>query len=399
MARIASMIARLTPPVIVQGDILPSFGRICRTNHEGKAEETIPFSQANTSLKDLAPIHNPTLEKIVNSALKQDRVIFFGEQHHQPKVLSSQLQVIHQIWHSARKRAEEDSKPEPKLHIVFEQWSLEDQPFLHKINKAQTEEASELFSKSEEVTSEGFSFNHYALLIKLAREMGANVWGGFPPRTWARIIARGGSVEGDHAEKPSKDSHVAFDEIQKLDQERFEASLSALNLAEKDAETKQLLIPPLSTEQYKQIGQVSWAHRTYLKGMFAPDKRPLIPSEATAGQDNPLERVGFTPAQALKDTFFAHTISTILERDPNNIVIAICGLGHCEWRFGAPERLRGNAQPYIIVSKPNDSGFWPENTVENTEHDSNSTPSSHQQKGEEWQRKQADAILLYDWVD
>lgn len=395
------MIARLTPPVIVQGDILPRFGSICRSNYENteaKTEEIIPFSRVNASINDFTPIHIPTLEKIVNSALEKDRVIFFGEQHHQPKVLSSQLQVIHQIWQSARKRAEEEAKPEPKLHIVFEQWSLEDQPFLHKLNKCTGEEASELFSKSEEITSEGFSFNHYALLIKLAREMGANIWGGFPPRTWARIIAKGGSIEGEDSEKPSKDSHVAFDEVKKLDQKRFEASLSALHLAEKDAETNQVLIPPLSSEQYKQIGQVSWAHRTYLKGMFAPDKRPLIPSEATSGEDNPLERVGFTPAQALKDTFFAHTISTILERDPNNIVIAICGIGHCEWQFGAPERLRGDAQPYIIVSKPNDSGYWPENTAVHKEDDSNPA-LPHQQKGEEWQRKQADAILLYDWVD
>ncbi|MCO5562922.1 hypothetical protein L7F22_016558 [Adiantum nelumboides] len=386
------MIARLTPPIIVQGDLLPSFGRICRTNSESaKEEDTIPFSQVNTSFKD-----SSTLKKIVNSALRH-RVIFFGEQHHQPKVLSSQLQVIHQIWKSAKKRAEELERPEPKLHIVFEQWSLEDQPFLNKLKKAKGEEADQLFSKSEEATSEGFSFSHYALLIKLAREIGANVWGGFPPRTWARIIARGGSNEMEEREKPSKDSHIAFDQVQRLDQERFEESLSALNLSENDRESDKLLIPPLSTEQYNQIDKVSWAHRTYLKGMFAPDKRPLIPIEAKSGQDHPLERIGFTPAQALKDTFFAHTISTILERDPNNLVIAICGLGHCEWRFGAPERLRGDAKPYIILSKPNDSGYWSENVAEHSEDDKN--PTSQQQKGEEWQRKQADAILLYDWID
>lgn len=219
MARIASMIARLTPPVIVQGDLLPNFGRICRTGHdniEAKREETLPFSQFNADRSNSPSKYNSTLETIANSALKKDRVIFFGEQHHQPKVLSSQLQVIHQIWQVAQKRAEEEEKPTPNIHIVFEQWSLEDQPFLHKLNTAQAEEANELFSKSEEATSEGFSFNHYALLIKLAREIGANVWGGFPPRTWARIIARGGSTEDKDVEQPSKDSHVAFDEVQKF---------------------------------------------------------------------------------------------------------------------------------------------------------------------------------------
>lgn len=387
------MIARLTPPIIVQGDLLPSFGRICRTNPENrttefKGEEIIPLTNISSSF-------HPSLEKICNSALG-NRVIFFGEQHHQPKVLSSQLQVIHQLWQTAKRRANESNKPEPKIHIVFEQWSLEDQPFLHKLIKANNEDANQLFHASKETTSEGFSFNHYALLIKLAREIGANVWGGFPPRTWARIIARGGSGETQETEKPKKDSHIAFEEVQKLDQERFQVSLSALNLSEMDAKTNHVLIPPLSKDQYKQIDRVSWAHRTYLKGMFAPEDRPLIPTEATSGQDQPLERIGFTPAQALKDTFFAHTISTILESDPNNVVIAICGLGHCEWRFGAPERLRGEEHPYVIVSKPNDSGYWPENIKEPIKDGNHTAPY---QEGEEWQRKQADTILLYEWID
>lgn len=123
-----------------------------------------------------------------------------------------------------------------------------------------------------------------------------------------------------------------------------------------------------------------------MKNMFRPDKRPEIPSEAN--EFPPKETKGFLAAQALKDTFLAHSMASILGKDADNIVVAVAGLGHCEWGYGAPERLKGmtGIEPYIIMTKPEDSGYW--KALPNPE------PLASQ-----WKDKQADVIVLYEWVD
>lgn len=367
--RLATMIPRLTPPRIIRGSGLPTFGQICRPSKvEGREnEDDDDDDEEPSSFESLLSQQNNehSNSNLASSPLFSNkevipRCIFLGEQHHQPKVLSSQLQILYQLFQAC--------KNHEKVHVVFEHWSLNDQPYLNQLNNQNVDEFDPR-NTQEDSTSEGFSASHYLTLVKLVRELGGTVWGGFPPRSWARLV--------------SKSETCVLEEIQKLDQTRF---ASHGGLKSKDNPT----IPPLPIEQYSLIENISWQHRMYLKSMFRPDLRPRIQPEVKGPP--PTEKNGFLAAQALKDTFFAHTMSSLLKRDSENIVVGIVGLGHCEWGYGAPERLKSltGLDSFIALTKPEDAGQWdafPESC------------SAKESSTGDWNNRQADAIVLYEWID
>ncbi len=113
-----------------------------------------------------------------------------------------------------------------------------------------------------------------------------------------------------------------------------------------------------------------------------------------------------------------------------NVALVVAGLGHVEYGFGAPERViqllseevassgddTATVLPYIIASKPLDSGVWlgSEHPMQATE--PAVSPASEPEKqmlapttrdadavrqwlNDPWGRKMADAVLLYDWID
>lgn len=353
------MMPRLTPPRMIRGTALPTFKQVCQpagseTQKEEGQEEPVSYSTLSDEI---------TLPLLFNASERGNeevpRAIFLGEQHHQPKVLSSQLQILHRLFQLC--------KEPKKIHIVMEHWSMADQPYLNQLN-TQSGEAFDPRSDTEESTSEGFNMAHYLTIVKLVRELGGSVWGGFPPRSWAKMI--------------SKSSDCVFEQVQQLDQERYNAHGGSSSTHPTS------LIPPLTLSDYHYVENISWPHRVYLKSMFRPDKRPDVPHDAKT--DPPKEKSGFLAAQALKDTFLAHTMATILKRDPGNIVVAVAGLGHCEWGYGAPERLREMAglESYIIMTKPDDGGYW------------SALPDAKMEPTSSWgSNKQADVVVLYEWVD
>jgi uncharacterized iron-regulated protein len=357
------MIPRLTPPKIVKTGSLPSYHQICSLQSETPLDEG---EGSPSQFSDLS--EDSSLSSLFDNL--SSRAVFIGEQHHQPKVLSAQLQIIHQLFQKVQ-----DSS---KVHVVFEQWSLLDQPYLNEINRQEssTFDIGKNSNSEQDSTSEGFSASHYLNIVKLVRELGGTVWGGFPPRPWASMINKASVEEGGTS---------IYQEVQRLDQERYLST---------PAESRQETItPPLSIENYKYVESISWPHRTYLKSMFNPDKRPLVPAEFNLHTSPPIEKKGFLAAQCVKDTFLAHTMANILEKDPKNFVIAIAGLGHCEWSFGAPERLKSmtSIDPFIIMTKPDDSTYWSSLPDAKQSSDLVSNP--------EWKRRQADAIAVYEWVD
>lgn len=341
---------------------MPTFGQICRPSRvkgqqeeDNDDEETISFEQIN---------NNNEISNLASSPLFRakeiPRAIMIGEQHHQAKVLSSQLQILYQLFQACEKPS--------KVHVVFEHWSLADQPYLNDLNSQNVDEFDPR-TIQEDSTSEGFSASHYLTIAKLIRELGGTVWGGFPPRSWARLV--------------SKSDTCAFEEIQKLDQERytFHGGLNQENSQ---------IIPPLGLKDYSLVENISWQHRTYLKSMFRPDIRPRILPE-TQGPP-PLEKHGFLAAQALKDTFLAHTMSTLLKKDPEIVVVGIAGLGHCEWGYGGPERVKSltGLDSFLVMTKPEDAGHW--NAFSKTQ-------SAKESSASDWNDRQADVIVLYEWVD
>lgn len=175
----------------------------------------------------------------------------------------------------------------------------------------------------------------------------------------------------------------------------------------------------------------------------------------------PQQLKGFEPAQALKDSYLAHATSCLLKEghelvsssssvessdssqspkqshdatddvvEHRNIVMVVAGSGHLQAGFGAPERVTkdNDVKSLTVVSMPLDASLWlgPEwqgpsggqgaekdsrtgstavsvepskATKTAPEVESHGTLSKHAAIEEGWDRKLADAIVLYDWVD
>ncbi|SPO30082.1 uncharacterized protein UTRI_05921 [Ustilago trichophora] len=433
-----------------------------------------------------------------HSASPPPRLIFFGEQHHQPQVMRAQLQTLHALHqqcqlastsHShSQARPSSTQSPIYRLHLILEHFSVLDQNMLNSFSNGNLgpDELAETYQSQSE---ESFHIGHYMPLLMLAKELQVPIWGGFPPRSWARHVFREGveSVKIDEEKRVSRDSPLASASQQK----EFTSQQS-----------KAVTTPyrsPLFTS-WNAVTKISAAHRSYLSGLMRPDLPPRFPQlpDTLASQlsgstsEDPdddtirhppiyptwllkphnIETKGFGPAQALKDSYLAHVTAWILrgarpdasniqdtspasstpaatsqhlaaspaieagenDRPIVNVALVVCGLGHCEYGFGAPERVvqllshqddssDGSATllPYIIASKPLDSGVWLgyEHSLQPTSTQSNCTdmPTSTQPEDkpleptltcadavqrwltDPWGRKMADAVLLYDWID
>lgn len=446
------------------------------------------------------------------SAYPPPRLVFFGEQHHQPGVLRAQLQTLYALHQQCRLASEAISAPSAgappayRLHLVLEHFSVLDQDMLNSFTNGELgpDELADAYQRQSE---EGFHIGHYIPLLMLAKELNVPIWGGFPPRRWAKQAFRDGI-----------DSVVAEEE-RRVATSQQDASLFSESLSDRGqdfgahgAASRIQQRPPLFTS-WNAVTKIGAAHRSYLSGLMRPDLPPRFPQLPGSGsgsgtepdllssqpsvhtqerhseakrssaiyptwllEPHIIEKKGFAPAQALKDSYLAHVTAWILcgarqdtptikdndkepagpgiprsvpsqpcstaatddgdERSIVNIALVVCGLGHCEYGFGAPERVvellfqqvaalddHATLLPYVIASKPVDSGIWlgHESPVQpDTSGSRTSDPvggvatlgnaaaiQPHESSLEEvrrwlsdpWGRKLADAILLYDWVD
>ncbi|KAF6767038.1 protein of unknown function DUF399 [Kalmanozyma brasiliensis GHG001] len=367
-------------------------------------------------------------------------------------------------------------------------------------NKLGPDELADAYRTQSE---ESFKIGHYMPLLMLAKELQVPIWGGFPPRDWARQVFRNGvdSIKEQEAQRASgretEKSSSSPPDLSSEDQQR----------TTKQRQTSDLILKSPLFTSWSAVTKIGSAHRSYLSGLFRPDLPPrfpeLPPEPATSGEaparstghsdthspmyptwllkPHNIETKGFGPAQALKDSYLAHVTTWILrgaqseaslidrqevqltasldESTPNdstvsqaelpsttaddsdrpiiNVALVVCGLGHAEYGFGAPERVvqllsEHNASsdqslaallPYIIASKPLDSGIWlgyeyqspdtkPQDVTAETSHPpsevtqaetlspaNNSTEAVQRWLNDPWGRKMADAVLLYDWID
>lgn len=275
--------------------------------------EHIP-SFSSTLIKDKDPsertwrelLSSVQLTEFNSHLLDTKRVICFGEQHHQSQVLRAQMSVLSAIY-----RLQSLKQDKKKIVMVLEHFNLEQDNLLARFSAGllTNDELLEEYAKSRE----GFNLNHYLPLLVLARELGIPIYGGFPPREWASVVYK----ESLEALRSSASFHMPDD---------------------------------FPEGRWSQVMSLSAEQVAYLKSMMSgmaprlPDRQDLPPN----GFHN-----GILPAQTLKDTFFAWSIDRRLQRDPNNIVFAVCGLGHSEFRICASSRLEGchDDEIMLIASK------------------------------------------------
>lgn len=281
------------------------------------------------------------------------RLVIFGEQHHQPRVIAAQLQMVQHIATAIARPAG------IKVKIVMEHFNLKQQHLLD--NFAKTGDPVPLQEEYAK-TNEGFRIDDtgYLPLLKLAREHECRVIAGFPPREWARSIMREGRKSiADNAEIQSSKLLEGYDRWDDLD--------------------------------------VTPEHAAYIKSSISGEKPFIV---------EPVEQGGLKAAQAFKDSVMAWKIDQQLaspsesaeaadDDHSSDIVVAICGSGHCEHGFGVTERIRSvpRSKAILIVTKPVDGEFWavPQEPL-GSKADLEVTRSS--QPGQ-----LADAVIIYEAVD
>lgn len=342
---LVSMVSSLSQP-IVRSTSIPRFATGASVHRSGWKDWT--DSQPGETLRDVLNSRFSPSTKVSNAkgtGLPRPKVIILGEQHHQPKVIAAQLKLLHTI------------ALEPfniRITVVMEHFNILQQMLLD--NFALNGEAKTLQDECAK-SSEGFRIDNtgYLPLLNLIRELenvASTVKAGFPPREWARVIMRQG-----------KEGLV----------KQNEQALSSGGVLQ-------------GFDRWEDIN-VSPEHAAYIASSISGDK-PELPAE--------LSQSGLKTAQAFKDTIMAWTIDNEVKaaearqvaggESPEEIIVAICGSGHCEYDFGVTERIRSCSRDEILllVCKSDDGAYW-------TNADGEATANTG--------RLLADGIITYEAID
>ncbi|CAO1624878.1 unnamed protein product [Sympodiomycopsis kandeliae] len=433
---VSGLLAKLSPPIILSdARWIPLYRETCfppPSKNDGKGREDTgevvrspsPVSwQSHLSKASSGSFTNSFTALLKSYPSKLRSLVFFGEQHHQPEVIRSQVQLLNAMSDQIKRderHANANGKDQKKrvkyhLHLLMEHFSILDQPMLNSFQSNKMD-AQELCTQYYTHSQESFRIEMYLPLLLLAKEKGIPIWGGFPPREWARVVFNNG-----------------VDQVKQLEHSR-------------DTESG-YKVPPFSA--WRNVVQLSQSHRSFLSSLMRPDRPPQFtslphndesapqftysPCHTDIRERYPTELIpplqpnekGFGPAQALKDSYLAHCARELLHRghllqspdndceqevEHRNVVMVVAGLGHVESGFGAPERVYDDddtKQGLIVLSKPKDSALWlgpewqPSVQRDSPSQDGDAVDQNHtsSQADVGWERKLADAIVLYDWQD
>lgn len=355
----ARLLSRLSAISVKTGAALPLFSWSLQPvpasdNNIAPHSKETPFADA------IASAGTQDFRSVISTQVYEagKNVFFMGEHHEQPRVLAAQLTILDELVKIGRTIG----RP---VVLVTEQFNILQQGMLSRFGAvaernnadASEEETSHVGDKEgaeklmEEHTgdelNEGFNLAHYMPLLLLARECRVKISGGFPPRSWARVVSK----EGIAAMRAQNKDHLQMTGFDRWD----------------DLEC-------------------SPQHAAHIQSMIKGEA-PRLASGTCDSSAVDIEK-GLYPAQAFKDAVLAFTIDEkVRESKGEVLVLVVTGSGHCEYGFGAPERLRmtDKEQACIITCKSNEeSTIW---------------------KGPDWgqTRKEddrfiADAVLLYDQV-
>jgi len=117
------------------------------------------------------------------------RVYYFGERHENAALLDAQVDLIHTVAKQQKSSSSSSSDGDEKapLAVVLEFFSSEQQPVLDAFSTGQlpAEDLQMIYDKTGE---EGFKMSHYSVLCQAARDTGATLLAGFPPRRAAKAL-------------------------------------------------------------------------------------------------------------------------------------------------------------------------------------------------------------------
>ncbi|KAJ3044473.1 hypothetical protein HDV00_001900 [Rhizophlyctis rosea] len=204
------------------------------------------------------------------------------------------------------------------MTLVLEHFNQTQQPLLDDFLLGKIT-ADDLCTKYEESGEEGFNIRtHYGYLLQTAKSLNVRILAGFLPRSAARKAL---SPEGPDA-----------------------AIEHAANMGWID--------PDIQNHMHG-----SPAHFQYFKSAITGT--PYTPPTTTfttssdSEADRSLRRI--FPSQILRDASLSHIICQTLREAPTSDckVLAICGAGHAEFGFGAPERVvqAGFEKPLVITCR------------------------------------------------
>lgn len=313
---ISRVVSRLSAmPVVVDRRLIPTFGRTALPALDaprvGVLWRDIAASAADSSRAGDLPV-------LEAAHFADKRLVVFGEQHQQSQVLKAQLLAMSFY-------ASESARLRRRLHVVLEHFNFQQDDLLLRFASRAIGEAELLGAYAE--AREGFDLRHYLPLLQLARELGLVVSGGFPPRQWAAAVNRQGV---DAARQ-----HYASETPADFDAARWGEQVCTI--AEKQVSYLESMMGdrPATMPCQTPLPALPSGGSFYQSTISTTTAGAAGQSEARRGYFTK----GLFPAQALKDTFFAHATDKLLAQEPPVNVLAVCGLGHSEFGIGLLERL------------------------------------------------------------
>ncbi|BFZ53471.1 hypothetical protein PYCC9005_000495 [Savitreella phatthalungensis] len=302
---VSRVVSRLSPTLCYGGmSRVPRFRWTTVDSVDAQVQEN-PWSTILPRADEMTPLAQTVCEMVDRC---RTRLVTFGEQHHQPTVLKAQLQTLHAL-----------AQRHHHLVLVLEHFNVCQQPLLDAFG-AGTLSGDDLVAAYAE-SREGFRLAHYMPLLSVCRELEVRVVGGFPDRRWASTVFRKsvGDARAEHADEIPKEFD-RWDDVTTL-------STDAVSYLESMTRGRPPTTPPetsLVDREGKPLKGGRVAHAYFEKGLLA--------------------------AQSLKDTFMAWVIDEIVgSGDDETLVLAIAGLGHCEFGLGFVEKLRRVKREEVVM--------------------------------------------------
>mmetsp|Transcript_8957 Transcript_8957/g.21871 ORF Transcript_8957/g.21871 Transcript_8957/m.21871 type:complete len:632 (-) Transcript_8957:78-1973(-) len=269
------------------------------------------FPDPLSSLNEPAPKPNfGKISKYPSKEIAQHKLVFLGEIHSMPPIISFQREIQSEM-----------SKQADKLHVILEHFSFDLQELLDRYMDDEID-FEQLVDKYHLTGEEGHNLEPYRELLEDAKRQGVHLHAGFLPRKYARMLMRDG-------EKPALEAASEWlPEDVNLDGSDFHYNVFESLLSGRS-----------------------------IYGNHSPDENEDEAADEPSDQFRKIFK-----AQVLKDEAMAHRVTGLIQKNENGTEVhdekflVIAGNGHLLHYCGVPERvLRENpemaADTCLVISE------------------------------------------------